>query len=249
LIKKLYTAGVLILSGLLASCGQAPQVSSDISGAWEGSISISGIELDINVDITVDDNGSYEVSMDIPVQGAFGLELVNVFVRGDSVGFDLPSNLGEASFAGVIDGDLISGAFSQGGAEGSFELRRAAEHTMEEIPYTEIEVTITGDDVSLAGTLTIPEGAGPFPAVILFTGSGLQGRDENIMGFRVFFELADHLTRSGIAVLRCDMLRSCLITCLLNLISILTGSAFWVTAKARQWRSSRQTGTLKTLPS
>lgn len=195
---------MLILSGLLVSCGQAPQESSDISGAWEGSISVSGIELDINVDITVDDNGSYEVSMDIPVQGAFGMELVNVFVRGDSVGFDLPSNLGEASFAGVIDGDLISGIFSQGGAEGSFELRRASEVSTEEIPYTEIEVTIAGDDVSLAGTFTIPEGAGPFPAVILFTGSGLQGRDENVMGFRVFFELADHLSRSGIAVLRCD---------------------------------------------
>ncbi|MCK4806637.1 MAG: alpha/beta hydrolase, partial [Candidatus Aegiribacteria sp.] len=66
------------------------------------------------------------------------------------------------------------------------------------------EVTVTGDDVSLAGTLTIPEGAGLFPGVVLFTGSGLQGRDENVMGFRVFGELADHLTRSGIAVLRCD---------------------------------------------
>jgi fermentation-respiration switch protein FrsA (DUF1100 family) len=202
--KKYFAAGILIVSGLLASCGQTTQVNSDISGAWEGSISVSGIELDINVDITVDDNGSYEVIMDIPVQGAFGLELVNVFVRGDSVGFDLPSNLGEASFAGVIDGDLISGVFSQGGAVGSFELQRASEVSTEEIPYTVSEVTIAGEDVSLAGTLTIPEGGGPFPAVVLFTGSGLQDRDENVMGFRVFGELADHLTRSGIAVLRCD---------------------------------------------
>ncbi|MCK5116818.1 MAG: alpha/beta hydrolase [Candidatus Aegiribacteria sp.] len=204
MIKKFFTVGAFIFLGLLAACGQIEQVNPDISGAWEGSISVSGIELDINVNFIADDNGSYEVSMDIPVQGAFGLELENIFVRDDSVGFDLPSNLGEASFAGVIDGDLISGIFSQGGAEGSFELRRTAEISMEEIPYTEIEATITGDDVSLAGTLTIPEGAGPFPGVILFTGSGLQGRDENVMGFRVFGELADHLTRSGIAVLRCD---------------------------------------------
>ncbi len=195
---------MLISFGLLSACGQATQVNSDISGAWEGSISISGIELGIDVDVTVDEQGLYEASIDIPVQGAFGLELVNVFVRGDSVGFSLPSNLGEASFAGLIDGDLINGVFSQGGAVGSFELRRAAEVTMEEVPYTVSEVTIAGDDVSLAGTFTIPEGAGPFPAVILFTGSGLQDRDENVMGFRVFGELADHLTRSGIAVLRCD---------------------------------------------
>ncbi|MCD4701469.1 MAG: alpha/beta fold hydrolase [Candidatus Aegiribacteria sp.] len=208
MIKKLYTAGVLFFLCILAACGQATQVNSDISGAWEGSISLTGIMLDINVDITVDDTGSYSASIDIPVQGASGLELVNVFVRGDSVEFVLPSNLGEASFAGRIDGDLISGVVSQGGVDGDFELRRGSEHTsehtMEEIHYTAIEVTITGEDVSLAGTLTIPEGAGPFPAVILLTGSGIQDRDESVMGFRVFGELADHLTRSDIAVLRCD---------------------------------------------
>ena len=195
---------MLISLGLLAACGQGTQVNSDISGAWEGSISINGIILDINVNFIVDDNGLFEVIMDIPVQGAFGLELVDVFVRGDSVGFVLPSNLGNASFEGEIDGNLISGVFSQGGVEGSFELRRAPEHSVEAIPYTVIEVTLPGDDVLLAGTLTIPEGSGPFPAVVLFTGSGLQDRDENVMGFRVFGELADHLTRSGIAVLRCD---------------------------------------------
>ena len=204
LIKRLSITGALISFGLLAACGQALQLNSDITGAWEGSISVSGIELDINVNFIIDDSGSYEANMDIPVQGAFGLELVGVFVRGDSVGFDLPSNHGEASFAGVIDGALINGVFSQGGIDGSFELHRTSETAMEEIPYTEIEVTIAGEDVSLAGTFTIPEGAGPFPAVVLFTGSGLQGRDENVMGFRVFGELADHLTRSGIAVLRCD---------------------------------------------
>lgn len=195
---------MLIFIALLAACGQATEVNSDISGAWEGSISISGIELDIIVDFTLDDTGSYDADIDIPIQGAFGLELVNVFSRGDSVGFSLPSNHGEASFRGLMDGDLISGVFSQGGAAGSFELRRTAEVTMEEVPYTVSEITIAGDDVSLAGTFTIPEGAGPFPGVILFTGSGLQDRDENVMGFRVFGELADHLTRSGIAVLRCD---------------------------------------------
>ena len=204
MIRKFFTAGAFIFLGLLASCGQAPQVNSDVSGAWEGSISISGIVLDIDVIFIVDDTGSYEASMDIPVQGAFGLELVNVFVRGDSVGFELPSNLGEASFRGVLESDLISGVFSQGGVDGSFELNRASGIAMEEIPYTVTEVTITGEDVSLAGTLTIPEGTSPFPAVVLFTGSGLQDRDENVMGFRVFGELADHLTRSGIAVLRCD---------------------------------------------
>ncbi len=204
LIKIFFAAGAVIFLGLMAACGQVEQVNSDISGTWEGFISICDIELDINVYIIIDEQGSYSASIDIPLQSAFGLELMNVRVNGDSIGFDLPSNLGVASFTGLVDGDLISGAFNQRGVTESFELRRTSEAAMEDIPYTVTEVTITGVDVSLAGTLTIPEGAGPFPAVVLFTGSGLQDRDENIMGFRVFGELADHLSRSGIAVLRCD---------------------------------------------
>ena len=58
--------------------------------------------------------------------------------------------------------------------------------------------------VTLAGTLTLPAGAGPHPAVVLITGSGPQDRDEAVMGHRPFLVLADHLTRQGIAVLRCD---------------------------------------------
>jgi pimeloyl-ACP methyl ester carboxylesterase len=47
-------------------------------------------------------------------------------------------------------------------------------------------------------------GQGPFPAVIMITGSGTQNRDEEIFGFKLFRVIADHLTRRGIAVLRCD---------------------------------------------
>ncbi|MFP5501827.1 MAG: alpha/beta hydrolase family protein, partial [Candidatus Sericytochromatia bacterium] len=56
----------------------------------------------------------------------------------------------------------------------------------------------------LAGTLTLPEGKGPFPAVLLITGSGAQDRDQTIFGHKSFLLIADHLTRRGIAVLRVD---------------------------------------------
>jgi pimeloyl-ACP methyl ester carboxylesterase len=58
--------------------------------------------------------------------------------------------------------------------------------------------------VHLAGTLTVPEGPGPFPAVLLITGSGSQDRDETIFEHKPFLVLADDLTRRGIAVLRVD---------------------------------------------
>jgi dienelactone hydrolase len=58
--------------------------------------------------------------------------------------------------------------------------------------------------VKLAGTLTLPKGDGPFPAVIFISGSGPQDRDESLLGHKPFLVIADHPTRKGIAVLRFD---------------------------------------------
>ena len=62
----------------------------------------------------------------------------------------------------------------------------------------------TVENFDLAGTLTMPVGNGPFPAVVLITGSGAQDRDETIFGHKPFKVIADYLTHNGIAVLRYD---------------------------------------------
>jgi hypothetical protein len=56
----------------------------------------------------------------------------------------------------------------------------------------------------LAGTLSLPRGEGPFPAVVLISGTGQNTRDEDVWGHKVFSVLADALTREGLAVLRYD---------------------------------------------
>jgi pimeloyl-ACP methyl ester carboxylesterase len=71
-------------------------------------------------------------------------------------------------------------------------------------PYIAEEAGYDNGEVHLAGTFTKPKGDGPFPAVLLITGSGQQNRDEEIMGHKPFWVLADYLTRRGIAVLRVD---------------------------------------------
>jgi alpha-beta hydrolase superfamily lysophospholipase len=68
---------------------------------------------------------------------------------------------------------------------------------------------VTGPgNFTLGGTLTIPTNArAPFPAVVTITGSGQQDRDEYIPfagGIRLFAQVADTLSRRGIAVLRLD---------------------------------------------
>jgi dipeptidyl aminopeptidase/acylaminoacyl peptidase len=66
------------------------------------------------------------------------------------------------------------------------------------------EVTIGDDEWKLPGTLLVPKGKGPFPAVVLVHGSGPQDRDETIGGAKVFRDLAEGLATRGIAVLRYD---------------------------------------------
>jgi len=75
------------------------------------------------------------------------------------------------------------------------------------LPYVAEEVTFANGDVTLAGTLTLPEGDGLHPAVVLITGSGPQDRDESLApltALKPFKLIADALSRWGIAVLRYD---------------------------------------------
>ena len=75
-------------------------------------------------------------------------------------------------------------------------------------PYTAEEVHVQRSGFALGGTLTTPTNArAPLPAVITITGSGQQDRDEFIPyagGIRLFRQVADTLSRRGIAVLRLD---------------------------------------------
>lgn len=70
--------------------------------------------------------------------------------------------------------------------------------------YTEKEVTVGEGKYALPGTLTLPKGDGPFPAVVLIHGSGTHDRDSSIGGGKLFRDLAVGLASQGIAVLRYD---------------------------------------------
>lgn len=67
--------------------------------------------------------------------------------------------------------------------------------------YREDEV-IVGTDWPLPGTLTLPSGDGPFPAVLLVHGSGPNDRDETVGAAKPFRDIALGLASRGIAVLR-----------------------------------------------
>jgi fermentation-respiration switch protein FrsA (DUF1100 family) len=73
-------------------------------------------------------------------------------------------------------------------------------------PYYSEDITFENkkDNITLAGTLSLPKKEGTFPVVLLISGSGPQNRDEELLGHKPFLVLSDYLTRNGIAVLRFD---------------------------------------------
>ncbi len=208
-MRKRLTACLLIACACLAlQGGEAP--ASALAGSWAGAISIMGREMKFAVHFS-EEGGALQAKLDIPQQMAMGLPLTQVRREGDRVHFELVAGAGVAVFDGKVAADVIQGEFLQAGIKGTFQVTRGGSDSSatepaqaEVLPYKAEEVSVASGEVRLAGTLTLPEGKGPFPAVILITGSGTQNRDEEIFGFRLFRVIADHLTRRGIAVLRCD---------------------------------------------
>jgi uncharacterized protein len=72
--------------------------------------------------------------------------------------------------------------------------------------YADTDVTIETESqaVRLAGTLTVPKSMGPHTAMLLIQGEGPHTRDQLISRSPTFRLMADHLARSGVAVLRVD---------------------------------------------
>ncbi len=191
---------------------RAAVAPKSLEGAWMGRL----LKYRIVIRLRAAPGGALAGTLDSPDQGATGIPIDAVRLDGDTLRLDLPSI--NARFAGGVSAraDEITGRWIQnsvtlpltlnkGAAEGAAEPRKPQE-PVPPLPYAAKEVSYENPraGVRLAGTLTIPDGLGPFPAVLLISGSGPEDRDEAVFGHRPFLVLSDYLTRRGIAVLRVD---------------------------------------------
>jgi dienelactone hydrolase len=102
------------------------------------------------------------------------------------------------NFRFIIDRDgLVAGMFQLPGA---VDWQRPAYSKPDS--FREREVTVGDGQWKLPGTLTVPVGQGPFPAIALVHGSGANDRDETVGGTKMFKDLAEGLASRGVVVLR-----------------------------------------------
>ena len=180
-----------------------------LQGTWTGTLN-QGI-LNLRVAIHFEKNGTGRLdSLD---QHVTGIPVNDVRVQGYRVTFRVDSVGG--TFSGIVmdDGNRLDGAWYQGlelpfvlTREGMMPKIKRPQTPQPPFPYTEDDVKFPSfaHNVFLDGTLTIPEGSGPFPGVVLITGSGPQDRDETMLGHKPFRVIADYLARRGVVVLRAD---------------------------------------------
>lgn len=200
---------LLIIAMLLST---AILLAQGITGDWNGALDVQGRQLRIIVHIAVKD-GQLSATLNSPDQGANGLPISSITFEENVLKFEL-ANIG-ASYTGTFANNGFSGNWSQGGGSVPLNFKREAiekkvakrpQEPVKPYPYQEEEVQFTNEEanITLTGTLTQPNSAGPHPVVVLISGSGPQNRNEELAGHKPFLVIADYLTRNGIAVLRYD---------------------------------------------
>lgn len=187
---------------------------------WQGDIDVLGQKLGVIVRFEGSGDG-LAGAMDIPAQGVNGLKLKDISRSPSSMAFtfEFPGAPTAVFTLKLEEADPSSavGTMSQAGQSFPVAMKKLADgeapkgperpqHPVPPFPYQALDVSFPGgaEGVTLAGTLTISAGEGPFPAAVLVSGSGPQDRDETLLGHKPFLVLADALTKAGVAVLRYD---------------------------------------------
>jgi pimeloyl-ACP methyl ester carboxylesterase len=149
--------------------------------------------------------------MDSVDEGGYGIPGSNARIEGDCFLADFP--LFGADLDVRRDGDALVGFFNHRSIASSITLmqveivppsRPQEEALVRDYEIQQVEFAGGEDGVMLAGELTMPSDGGPFPGLVLITGTGEQNRDEELLKHKPFLILSDHLTRNGFAVLRYD---------------------------------------------
>lgn len=206
---------VALIALTMAALSPLCRAQEQIAGDWLGTLDAGAVKLHLVFKIVSTRDG-LTAQLQSPDQSPTWMPATSVKRSGDSLTIAIDAI--QATFTGKIAADLnsIQGTFTQGQQlpltlkrvknQAAAQPLRRPQTPVKPYPYREEEVSYADKTAgnTLAATLTVPSGKGPFPAVLLIAGSGPHDRDETLFGHKPFLVLSDFLTRKGIAVLRAD---------------------------------------------
>lgn len=204
-MKRIICFSLVVFVSISAYC-------QDISGVWAGSLNLIGSSIDIYYSISKNESNEYIGSYSVPSQGVRNIPLDTLSFDGISVVFK-SNAFGGTRFTGTFITTGFLGEFFQKGTTiplslvpGEIPIPKRPQEPKPPYPYSVENVVFHNSvsDIDLAGTITIPEGNGPFVGVVLVSGSGYQDRNEEIYDHKPFWVIADYLARHGVVVLRYD---------------------------------------------
>jgi alpha-beta hydrolase superfamily lysophospholipase len=160
-----------ILFVLVATASIASAHAATPEGHWVGTWTKAGDALNVTVDFSKANN-AFVGTFDSDALQVAAIPFTEVTAAGDNIRFTLRGDATTTLFNGKLDGDTISGAFTEGAVKGTFTLARAAP------PPTVAtrNVAFANGPVTLAGELLLPATPGRHPAIIFVHGSGAEGR-------------------------------------------------------------------------
>lgn len=185
-----------------------------VEGLWQGALETHGMRLRFQLHISHDTKGELIAALDSLDQLVSGLPATNVSQKASAFHFEIPAVA--STYDGTLNApkNVIAGEWSQSEIKQELIFKRSdqplplrrPQNPSKPYPYREEEVSFSNvaAGVTLAGTLTLPKGPGPFAAALLIAGSGPEDRDESLVNHKPLLVLSDYLTRKGMAVLRYD---------------------------------------------
>lgn len=185
---------------------------------WTGRMKAGPQTFDFQIRVYEKDGMPPRVLLDSFSENDFDRRAKLIHDAEGGVTVEVPST--KAKIVGTLNDsfDRLDGKWHQRGGKFDIVLRKIAlEQTRDpkakrpqtpktSFKYKTTEHTIKNQEAGLAlcGSLTVPNGDGPFPVIVTISGSGPQDRDETIFGHKPFYVIADHLGKRKIATFRYD---------------------------------------------
>jgi hypothetical protein len=206
----------LVLMLLISITSSVWADTQDILGSWMGTLRFGDVELRIAYTIDVDQDGSLSATMHSLDEVVYDILVNEIYYEDNQLTLicDAAQSTYEGRLVSGRNSVHFDGKWLQAGQAIDLDLQPVEEiprpnrpqDPQPPFPYEQQEVVFENipAGIQLAGTLTIPEGSGPFPVLVTISGSGSQDRNSTFFEHKPFWVIADYLARLGIAVLRYD---------------------------------------------